>query len=41
MTSKDAYIAQMKLQLHQLHARMAELEVEAWLALGNALDKYI
>ncbi len=40
MTSRDAYIEKMKLQLDQLNAKMAGLETRAREARQDARDKY-
>jgi len=40
MSKRDAYVAKMKLQLDELNAKMAELEVKAKEAKEDARDKY-
>jgi len=40
MSKRDAYVAKMKLQLDELNAKMAELEVKAKEAKEDAHDKY-
>ena len=40
MTSRDAYIAKMKLQLDDLNSAMSELEAKAKEAKQDARDKY-
>ncbi len=40
MTTRDAYIAKMKLQLDELDAKMENLETKAKEATENARDQY-
>ncbi|MDP2369494.1 hypothetical protein [Rhodoferax sp.] len=40
MTSRDAYITKMKLQLDELNAKMSEVEANAKEAREDARDKY-
>lgn len=40
MSTRDIYIAKMKLQLDQMNASMHELEVKALLAKEEAREKY-
>lgn len=40
MTSREAYIAKMKLQLHELDIKIDQLEAKASDAKADALEKY-
>ena len=40
MSTKDAYIAKMKLQLDELNLQMSKLEAKATQAKANAQEKY-
>jgi predicted nucleic acid-binding Zn-ribbon protein len=40
MSTRDAYVAKMKLQLDELNAKMDDLEIKAKVAKAEALDKY-
>ncbi len=40
MTTRDAYIAKMKLQLDELDAKMDQLEAKASEAKADAVEKY-